>query len=84
MKCTHVHELVDNEMPIKKILNGRLGVKQLFEGDFSFNRGGTVRSVLMYVSAVTTKSKGKSVEENGSGYWIRTSDQVINSHLLYR
>lgn len=23
-------------------------------------------------------------EKNGSGYWIRTSDQVINSHLLYR
>ncbi len=22
--------------------------------------------------------------KSGSGYWIRTSDQVINSHLLYR
>ena len=22
--------------------------------------------------------------EGGSEYWIRTSDQVINSHLLYR
>ena len=24
------------------------------------------------------------VQENGSGSWIRTSDQVVNSHLLYR
>ena len=23
-------------------------------------------------------------ESNGSGSWIRTSDQVVNSHLLYR
>ena len=22
--------------------------------------------------------------KNGSGSWIRTSDQVVNSHLLYR
>jgi hypothetical protein len=30
----------------------------------------------MYVSAVTTMSLGKSVEENGSGYWIRTAKGV--------
>ena len=23
-------------------------------------------------------------KKNGSGSWIRTSDQVVNSHLLYR
>ena len=29
---------------------------------------------------------GQSVytAKNGSGSWIRTSDQVVNSHLLYR
>ena len=29
---------------------------------------------------------GQSVikPKNGSGSWIRTSDQVVNSHLLYR
>ena len=25
-----------------------------------------------------------SAAKNGSGSWIRTSDQVVNSHLLYR
>ena len=24
------------------------------------------------------------LKKNGSGSWIRTSDQVVNSHLLYR
>lgn len=28
--------------------------------------------------------KGFWRQKNGSGSWIRTSDQVVNSHLLYR
>ena len=28
--------------------------------------------------------EGFSLKQNGSGSWIRTSDQVVNSHLLYR
>ena len=30
------------------------------------------------------KMRLKRVQKNGSGSWIRTSDQVVNSHLLYR
>ena len=29
-------------------------------------------------------SNWESEQKNGSGSWIRTSDQVVNSHLLYR
>ena len=31
-----------------------------------------------------TIGQSVSTAKNGSGSWIRTSDQVVNSHLLYR
>ena|GEM_PF-3243179 len=37
---------------------------------------------------LATKTKrprfSRGLRLNGSGSWIRTSDQVVNSHLLYR
>ena len=82
MICQNAHGGVWN----RALCSGVIAASNIFEGDFFFYRGGTVRSVLMYVSAVTTKSKGKSVEENGSGYWsiqkIQKSPEIATFDAL--
>ena len=38
----------------------------------------------MYDWEVSQGYVSQKLHKTGSGSWIRTSDQVVNSHLLYR
>jgi hypothetical protein len=46
-------------------------------------RGPPVQSSRALWGRMRSRANGRE-SENGSPSWIRTNDQVINSHLLYR
>ncbi len=50
-----------------------------FIEEIKIQEDGTIAITPRFEQAISS-----SIQKNGSGSWIRTSDQVVNSHLLYR